>query len=64
MYELDSKAIKLKKVNINQKIVKCEIPIAYLSEEYAGIEDYFTYGIQKNIYKRMLKQLFLLTKWF
>lgn len=52
LYELNSKTIKLNKVSINQKIMKCEIPIEYLSEEYAGIEDYFTYGVQEKASKK------------
>ncbi|MDR2236628.1 MAG: hypothetical protein LBE92_10930 [Chryseobacterium sp.] len=45
LYEVDGKTIKLKKININQKILKCEIPIDYISEEYEGLENYFHYGI-------------------
>ncbi|AYZ10649.1 hypothetical protein EGY05_01180 [Chryseobacterium arthrosphaerae] len=45
LYEIDNKTITLKKININQKILKCEIPIDYISEEYEGLESYFHYGI-------------------
>ena len=52
LYEIDNKTIKLKKLNINQKILKCEIPIDYISEEYEGLENYFHYGITNKPDKR------------
>lgn len=51
LYEIDKNNIKLKKNNLNRKIIKCGIPIGYLSEEYVGIEDYFNYGIQEKTIK-------------
>lgn len=51
LYEIDKNNIKLKKINLNQKIIRCEIPVRYLSEEYVGMEDYFNYGIQEKTIK-------------
>lgn len=47
LYELDDKKIKLKKIDLTTTILKCEIPIEYLTEEYVGIEDYFHFGTEK-----------------
>ena len=49
LYEISSKLIKLKKNNLATKILKCEIPINYLTEEYIGLEDYFDFGITNKI---------------
>lgn len=48
LYELDDKKIKLKKIDLNTEILKCEVPIQYLTEEYVGIEYYFEFGVAKS----------------
>lgn len=47
LYELDDKKIKLKKIDLTTTILKCEIPIDYLTEEYVGMENYFHFGTEK-----------------
>lgn len=46
IYELSLKN-KINKLSINTKIIKCPLPLDYLSEENLGIEEYYKYGIKK-----------------
>lgn len=45
IYELSSK-LKLKELPLSTKILKCPLPLDYLTEANVGIEDYYKYGVK------------------
>ncbi len=46
IFEVVTKPVKLQRLPIKTKILECELPIEYLSEEYVGIEHYFHFGTE------------------
>lgn len=46
LYEI-TEELKIKSLALNTPILECQIPLKLLTEEYVGVEDYFSYGIDK-----------------
>ncbi|GEM_PF-2074437 len=46
LYEI-TEELKIKPLALNTPIQKCQVPLKLLTEEYVGVEEYFSYGIHK-----------------
>ena len=46
LYEINKKTFKLKKIDLLTRIETCSIPIEYLTEEYASLDLFFSFGIK------------------